>query len=493
MAAISMARTINGNSVEINERPPATNARYRRILRSMESPPVARPFWTRAALFAELQAATFPAAAKPPRRAELMAYAAAWSGLPLLTADHLLANPWPDARTADAWYAAGAWPARSGPRLVAATIDPWQSTAPRLTLAGELASGWALLDPDTWRAAWAACSPAPSDAESATANDTLPPAWRGALAAAVRRGATDIHIESVAGAPPRLAMRERRASGLLPATVPSAVPAGDTPLRALLHACGLEHQRTAGPQDGHLQLCVDAATVDFRVSAVPTSAGFSVVLRVLDPQRRPRAWQVLGWSSDQHARIAAWLAAARGWLLVSGATGAGKTTTLYALVEALAQSGRKILTIEDPVEYPLTGVVQCEEQRHAGWTADSALRHFLRHDPDVIVIGEIRDGVTARLAAQAALTGHAVLATIHAASAALVPQRLAGWHLAPWQIAATLQLVVHQRLVALPCPHCAAAAGGCINCRFSGNLGWQPQFTVVGPTPDLPGNQPTAK
>jgi general secretion pathway protein E len=296
------------------------------------------------------------------------------------------------------------------------------------------------------------------------------------LPMAVERGATDVHIELHGG---RLAVRERRAGALEPVLQLAGDQAGAW-LRALKAAAGLDRADPGRPADGLLRLEVAGRTVECRASYVPTVDGESVVLRVLDRERLPPELADLGWRPDQLTVLRRALTQPHGLILAVGPTGAGKTTTLYALVRALATPERKIVAVEDPVEYPLAGVVQTDIRPETGWTCAEALRRMLRHDPDVILVGEIRDADTARMAARAALTGHLVLSSLHAADAAGARLRLGELGLDPWVWPAVMRLVIAQRLLPRACPHCAGA--GCINCGTTGQAGRHAVFELTDPT-----------
>lgn len=212
------------------------------------------------------------------------------------------------------------------------------------------------------------------------------------------------------------------------------------------------------PQDGRTTVSIRGAPVDVRVSTTPTLYGESLVLRLL--HRRDVAFDLeqLGFSPAVPALLGDMLERSHGLILVTGPTGSGKTTTLYAALRRLVSEQRKILTIEDPVEYVFEPINQTQVNEAAGVTFASALRSFLRHDPDVILVGEIRDAETARLAVQAGLTGHLVLATLHTNDAVSAPARLADMGVERYLLSGVLIGAVAQRLAASLCPQCVRPA-----------------------------------
>ena len=201
------------------------------------------------------------------------------------------------------------------------------------------------------------------------------------------------------------------------------------------------------PQDGRIRLVVDNRSVDLRISTLPTWSGESAVLRVLDPGAVRTGLDELGLPVDVLAGITAAISRPHGLVLVTGPTGAGKTTTLYAALRRLNQPDVRIITIEDPVEYEIDGVMQVTANPAAGLGFGPALRAMLRQDPDVIMVGEIRDAETARIAVQAALTGHLVLSTLHTNDACGAVTRLIDLGVEPYLVAATVEGVLAQRLV----------------------------------------------
>ena len=212
------------------------------------------------------------------------------------------------------------------------------------------------------------------------------------------------------------------------------------------------------PQDGRLRLAVRGQEIDFRVATSPTIHGETVVLRILDRSTLALEFDTLGFDEELLERYKKVLYQPHGILLVTGPTGSGKTTTLYASLNVLNTPERKILTIEDPIEYRMPGINQTQVKPQIGLNFAAALRSFLRQDPDVMMVGEVRDLETAQVAIQSALTGHMILSTLHTNSAASSVTRLLDMGVEPFLITSTLNAVMAQRLVRRLCPHCRAAA-----------------------------------
>ena len=213
------------------------------------------------------------------------------------------------------------------------------------------------------------------------------------------------------------------------------------------------------PQDGRIKIAVRGIDIDFRVSTIPTIFGESVVLRVLDRTRMALDFVELGFSADQIAALRGLLQEPNGIILVTGPTGSGKTTTLYTALSSLNSAERNIFSVEDPIEYQLAGINQVQVQSEIGMDFPHALRAILRQDPDIIMIGEIRDLETARIAIQSSLTGHLVLSTLHTNSAAAAITRLIDIGVENYLLASTVKGVMAQRLVRRLCRHCALEHG----------------------------------
>jgi general secretion pathway protein E len=212
------------------------------------------------------------------------------------------------------------------------------------------------------------------------------------------------------------------------------------------------------PQDGRIRSTVRGKEVDLRVSTMPTLHGESIVLRILDRSSVVLEFPALGFRGPTHDAFVRILDQPNGIVLVTGPTGSGKTTTLYSALNALNNSERKIFTIEDPVEYQLAGANQVQVHPKLGLTFATALRSILRQDPDIIMVGEIRDLETAQIAIQASLTGHLVFSTVHTNSAAATVTRLLDMGVEDYLLASSVTGVLAQRLVRRLCEACAAPA-----------------------------------
>ncbi len=212
------------------------------------------------------------------------------------------------------------------------------------------------------------------------------------------------------------------------------------------------------PQDGRFTTSGNGQLFDVRVSSAPDVNGESIVMRLLPKKRDELTLKNLGFEADHLAMISDWGKLTNGIVLVTGPTGSGKSTTLYALLAEIKTGTEKIVTVEDPVEYQLEGITQVQAKAEIGYTFAKALRTFLRQDPDVIMVGEIRDKETADIAVQSSLTGHLVLSTLHTNDACSVFPRLSDMGVEPYLIAATIQGVQAQRLVRKLCPSCSVPA-----------------------------------
>src|SRR4029077_215132 len=211
------------------------------------------------------------------------------------------------------------------------------------------------------------------------------------------------------------------------------------------------------PQDGRISLNAAAAgrLLDIRVATLPTVEGEAVTMRLLDKSRAVPTLAALGLSEEMQARMGTILARPTGALLVTGPTGSGKSTTLYAALAEISKPEINIITVEDPVEYRLAGISQVQINPRAGLTFANALRSILRSDPDVVMVGEIRDGETARISIEAAMTGHFVLSTLHTNDAPAALSRLTEMGVEPFLTGAAVTGVLAQRLARRLCPHCA--------------------------------------
>jgi general secretion pathway protein E len=270
------------------------------------------------------------------------------------------------------------------------------------------------------------------------------------ISRAVELRASDIHIEPGEN---RLRVRYRQ-DGVLRETEAPAIALHAAIVSRIKIMARLNIAETRLPQDGRLRLAVRGKEIELRVSTVPTTLGEGVVMRILDRSAVALDFTSLGFGSAGLAELTGILDRPQGIVLVTGPTGSGKTTTLYAALGRMNTGSEKILTVEDPVEYQLEGVNHVQVKPQIGLTFAHALRSFLRQDPDVIMIGEIRDRETAEIAVQAALTGHKVLSTLHTNDAASAITRLLDMGVAGYLLSSTVTGIVGQRLVRVLCPHC---------------------------------------
>jgi len=268
--------------------------------------------------------------------------------------------------------------------------------------------------------------------------------------AAVAAKASDIHLE-----PSGEALHVRlRTDGLLREQERQPKELGASVISRIKVMAGLNIAERRVPQDGRIRLTVRGKEIDFRVATSPTLHGESVVLRILDRDDIALDFDVLGFDAHLQRLLRDAISRPHGIVLVTGPTGSGKTTTLYAALKEINQPDKKILTVEDPVEYVLDGVNQVPLRPQVGLTFAGALRSFLRQDPDVLMVGEIRDRETAEIAIQAALTGHLLLSTLHTNSAAAAVTRLLDMGIDDYLLTSTLHLVLGQRLVRKLCSEC---------------------------------------
>lgn len=272
----------------------------------------------------------------------------------------------------------------------------------------------------------------------------------GWLADAVARRASDVHIEPRSN----LLCIRFRIDGVLQTIGEEPLAAAASVIARIKVLADLDLGERRIAQDGRTTIVVGGRPIDLRVSIVPSVNGEAAVMRILDRSEVRLDFSSLGFSPNERSLLDRALTWPHGLFLVTGPTGSGKTTTLYAGLEAMRPKSRKVLTIEDPVEFHFDHVTQVQSAPKAGVTFPSAIRAFLRQDPDVILVGEIRDGETARAAVQAALTGHLVLATLHAIDAPRAVPRLLDMGVEPFQLAACFRGALSQRLVRRLCPQC---------------------------------------
>ena len=293
------------------------------------------------------------------------------------------------------------------------------------------------------------------------------------LTQALREGASDIHIEPFE----QISVVRFRIDGNLRDVVKPKKAIHASLISRIKIMAQLDIAEKRLPQDGRITLRVGGKAVDVRVSTLPTGHGERAVLRLLDKEAGRLDLQNLGMSAEVLAQFDKLIAQPHGIILVTGPTGSGKTTTLYAALSRLNDARTNILTVEDPIEYELSGVGQTQVNPRIDMTFAKALRAILRQDPDIIMIGEIRDLETAQIAVQASLTGHLVLATLHTNDAAAAVTRLLDMGIEPFLLSSSLLGVVAQRLVRKLCPHCRRHDGqfwheaGCEKCAHTGYQG----------------------
>ena len=269
----------------------------------------------------------------------------------------------------------------------------------------------------------------------------------------VRDGASDIHIEPGE----KMSVVRYRIDGELQEVLRPRLDFHAAIVSRIKVMARMDIAERRHPQDGRIHVAVDGKPIDLRVSTLPTVLGENVVMRILDRQNVSFDLAKLGFRSSQLGEIKRMLAKPYGLVLVTGPTGSGKSTTLYSALELMKSVHTKIVTVEDPVEYQVPQISQVQADASSSMTFASALRSILRQDPDVIMVGEIRDAETAEMAIQAALTGHLVLSTLHTNDSAGAVTRLLDMGIASFKIAAALVGVVAQRLIRNICPKCRSS------------------------------------
>jgi len=267
---------------------------------------------------------------------------------------------------------------------------------------------------------------------------------------AIESEASDIHIE-----PRREKLDVRfRLNGVLKSNLTLPLKVHASVVARIKILAGLKIDENRVPQDGRFSAKINNKDIDFRVATFPTLYGEKVELRVLDPSTGSRSFDELGFEERSLDRVKEAIKKPYGLILFTGPTGSGKTTTQYAILRILNQEGVNIVTLEDPIEYSIDGINQSQTKPEIGYTFSSGLRQILRQDPNIIMVGEIRDEETADLVVNAALTGHVVLSTIHTNSSVGVVARLIDMGVKPFLIPSTLRLVISQRLIRNLCPAC---------------------------------------
>lgn len=282
---------------------------------------------------------------------------------------------------------------------------------------------------------------------------------------AIRRGASDIHIQ---GEKDFVNVR-LRIDGVLQSVRKLEKHVFDSLVSRVKVMSGLNVMENRLCQDGRMSVQVQDKKLDFRVSVVPSVCGQNIVLRLFDNGNEELTLEELGFSKENLIKLNSALNNPYGMILATGPTGSGKTTTLHALIKKMDKEHLKIVTIEDPVEKTIDGIEQIQVNDEINLTFENILRHVLRHDPDVIMVGEIRDKETAELAVRSALTGHLILSTIHTNDSVGAVSRLRNLGIEPYLISGTLRTVLAQRLVRKTCKECGGK--GCGFCSFTGFSG----------------------
>lgn len=271
------------------------------------------------------------------------------------------------------------------------------------------------------------------------------------LSQAVDLGASDIHVEP---AEETFSVR-MRVDGVMHTRLTQSMDRFPAVASRIKLVSGLDIAERRLPQDGRITERISGREMDIRVSTVPCAFGESIVLRLLAKEREELVFGNLGMEADHLEMFRSWLVTANGIVLVTGPTGSGKSTTLAAALEEIDDGVKKIITVEDPVEYQMPSITQMQVHSEIGFTFARALRHILRQDPDIIMIGEIRDRETAEIAIRSAMTGHVVLSTVHTNDAISSFTRLIDLEVEPFLVSATVRGVQAQRLVRKACPNCS--------------------------------------
>ncbi len=270
------------------------------------------------------------------------------------------------------------------------------------------------------------------------------------LVDAAKKRASDIHMDPT---PDVLNIRIRVDGELiLYAKVPAAVKKNLVTRVKIISGMNITESRV--PQDGAIKMTVDGKDLDFRVSTLPIVYGEKVVIRLLDYSATQASLDSLGFSEENLSKLKEAMNKPNGIILVTGATGSGKSTTVYSMLQSLNRIERNIITVEDPVEMKIAGINQVQTMSEIGLTFASALRSILRQDPDIIMIGEIRDNETARIAVRASITGHLVLSTIHTNNSLTTIERLVDMDVERYLLGSALEAIVSQRLCKKLCPKC---------------------------------------
>lgn len=316
------------------------------------------------------------------------------------------------------------------------------------------------------------------------------------LAESLKENASDIHIEPYE----KESLVRFRLDGVLSTVLKPSAQITPLLISRIKVMSKLDIAEKRLPQDGRMSVKLGGRSIDLRISTMPSSHGERVVMRLLDKDAGQLQVDDLGMPSGTSAQLDDLIRRPHGIVLVTGPTGSGKTTTLYAALQQMDRKGRNIMTVEDPVEYDLPGISQTQINLRAGMTFARGLKAILRQDPDVILIGEIRDGETAEIATQSSLTGHLVLSTLHTNTAAGAITRLQDLGVDSFLLASTIRGILSQRLLRKLCHHCRKEAepnefnrdllklkkghkiyeaGGCDKCNSTGYTGRQALFELV--------------
>ena len=322
------------------------------------------------------------------------------------------------------------------------------------------------------------------------------------LAESLKESASDIHIEPYE----KEALVRFRLDGVLRTVLTPSIQIAPLLISRIKVMSKLDIAERRLPQDGRMAVRLGGRSIDLRVSTMPSSHGERVVMRLLDKDAGKQQTSALGMPQKTKEELLDLISRPHGIILVTGPTGSGKTTTLYSALQQMDRQQRNIMTVEDPVEYDLPGISQTQINLRAGMTFARGLRAILRQDPDVILIGEIRDGETAEIATQASLTGHLVLSTLHTNTAAGAITRLQDLGVDSFLLASTVRGIASQRLVRKLCVKCREKVQpnefnrnllklpegaevyqscGCADCNNTGFIGRQALFELVTVTPEL--------
>src|SRR5574344_2094013 len=272
----------------------------------------------------------------------------------------------------------------------------------------------------------------------------------GIMLDASKRGASDIHFDPL---PDFMKIRIRIDGQLIDYTeVPNTIKKNLVTRIKIISGMNITESRL--PQDGAIKASLEDTNLDLRVSSIPTSNGEKVVIRILDYSMSQAGLESLGFSDTNYKKVLEMISVPNGIILVTGATGSGKSTTVYSILQRLNREETNVVTVEDPIEMDITGVNQVQTNSEIGMDFAAALRSILRQDPDIIMIGEIRDTETAKIAIRASITGHLVLSTIHTNNSLNTIERLLDMDVERYLLASALEGIISQKLARKLCPKC---------------------------------------